>query len=101
MSNKTPGSGRKKGSLNKSTTELMEIAEKVGVNPFEILLKFANGNHIDLGYTDRLPPEVRMKAAAEAAKYLYAQRRALEVKDDTPIKVIVEDYTTPAVKNGA
>lgn len=97
--------GRKKGSPNKRTRELIERADAIGVDPFEILLRFAKGDWKGLGYEsetmtkiaaggvkveiERIDPELRMKAAAEAAQYLYPKRKAIELKSDqeSPIEV--------------
>jgi hypothetical protein len=92
---KTPGSGRKPGTLNKKTEDLQSLAEEMGVHPFKILLQFASGNWKDLGYEDEydlkytqqgepykvrvIQPETRVKAASEAAQYLYAKRKQIEI----------------------
>lgn len=87
--------GRVKGTLNKATINLRELAEKLGVNPFEILLHFASGNWKALGYDsstriasftqsgdpiydDVIKPADRLKAAAEAVSYLEPKRKAVE-----------------------
>jgi hypothetical protein len=91
---KTPGSGRPKGGMNKRTADLVELAEKLGCNPVEVLLRFAMNDWKGLGYESEtrflqdglkgekeimhIPPETRMKAAAEAAQYLYPKRKAVE-----------------------
>lgn len=86
--------GRKKGTPNKSALPLREIAERMGVNPFEILLRFAHGDWKGLGYEAEcyfsekpdgavkmgyvISPEVRAKCAAEATQYLEPKRKAIE-----------------------
>lgn len=92
---RTPGSGRKPGSLNKDKSQCQELAERLGVNPFQILLHIAAGDWVSLGYTQQMiiGLDIRVKAAAEASKYLYSQRKALEVTAPEPIQVIIEDYT--------
>jgi hypothetical protein len=86
-------SGRKPGTPNKKTQELRDLADKLGVNPFEILLHFAKGNWEALGYEgptvtkvtqggvvveDRISPELRSSSAREACKYLFPQLKAVE-----------------------
>lgn len=105
---KTPGSGRKKGTPNKVTAACRELADRLGVSPFEVLLHFAAGDWQALGYETatqrrvnahgmweefRIDPATRMKAAAEASKYLYPQRKSMQLDVDGSIKVLIEDYT--------
>jgi hypothetical protein len=91
---KTPGSGRKAGTPNKDSLDLHKIADELGIHPFRILLHFAAGNWKELGYSSEndikytqtgtpfevrvIQPEVRMKAAAQAAEYLYPKRKLIE-----------------------
>lgn len=99
--------GRVKGVPNKSTQDLHEIAERLGVNPFEILLHYANGNAEALGLscgstlsdmladqldgedlervkeleaklTNPISAELRQKSAKDACEYLFAKRKAIE-----------------------
>jgi hypothetical protein len=85
--------GRGKGTPNKRSMELREKAEALGVSPFEIMLLFAMGNEKALGYEGPqikvlkdggvvempwITPEMRLKAAAEAASYLYPKLKAIE-----------------------
>lgn len=92
-----PGSGRKKGSRNKRGLELVEMAQELGVEPFEIMLLFAKGDWKALGYKQEtyvtsdgpkgtsyknyIEPETRLDAAAHCSKYLYPQLKSVEVKD--------------------
>jgi hypothetical protein len=86
--------GRAKGTPNKTSLPLKELAEKLNCNPFEILLRFAMGDAKGLGYAidtvgqttpkgeiiekPLISPEMRIKAASEAAQYLYPKRKAIE-----------------------
>jgi hypothetical protein len=97
-----PQAGRKKGTPNRKTHEAQELAKKLGIDPFEILLHFAAGNWEKLGYTsprrivsagmgvtieiDQISPEMRVKAALEASKYVRPVLKAIEWKGD-PAKV--------------
>lgn len=88
--------GTRKGVPNKKALHLHELAEKLGVNPFEILLYFAKGDWEALGYDNSIyvressdgttttlgytiTPEVRAKAAIEACKYLFPQKKAIQL----------------------
>lgn len=62
--------GRVKGTPNKSTQDLFAICEKHGINVFEGMLMFCKD-------PDKI---IAMKAHTECAKYLYPQRKAVEVK---------------------
>lgn len=103
--------GRQKGTKNKSRTAVEETAARLKVNPFEVLCLFAKGDWKALGYEAEcyfaekpdgavkmgyvISPEMRVTAAKEASKYLYPQKKALEVSTDETkgFKVILEDYT--------
>lgn len=98
-------SGRRKGTPNKDTKELMEIALRLGVSPFEVLLLFVKGDWKSLGYDMEkqivssndhgdiykytIEPSVRAKCATEAASYLYPKRKAIELSTDpeNPIEI--------------
>ena len=91
---KTPGSGRKKGKPNAPTQTLMDIVRRVGMDPFEVLVRLANEDWQGLGYPARtttsftsagiefeefiISPELRGNSAKEATKYIHAQRKAVE-----------------------
>lgn len=84
---------RPKGSPNARTVQLHEIAEKLGCNPFEVLIHFAKGDFDALGYEKHqikvtkdggtemeltISPELRQRSAKDACEYLYPKRKALE-----------------------
>jgi len=82
--------GRRAGTPNKKTVDLMNLARKLGVDPFEILLLVAKGSWKKLGYeSDQITLANRLWAAAEAAQYLYPKRKSVEHsgKDGGPIEV--------------
>lgn len=103
--------GRQKGTKNKNRTAVEEMAARVGVDPFEILCFFAKGDWKSLGYEAEcyfaekpdgavkmgyvISPEMRVTAAKEASKYLYAQKKAVEISasEDKGFVVKIEDYT--------
>lgn len=66
---KTPGSGRKKGTPNKSRETLLEICARRGVVPFEALIEI---------YQTAEKEETQLAAIKEAAKYIYPQLKAIE-----------------------
>ena len=94
--------GRKKGTPNKKTMQLLERCEALNVDPFHIQLLFANGDWAALGYKSEfdvkligenaveervISPELRQKSAAEVCQYLYAKRKAIEHSLDSPPEV--------------
>lgn len=103
--------GRQKGSPNKVNGLARDLAEKLGINPLEILLYFAAGDWESLGYPgpillkitadgahemDRISAEMRKSAASDASKYLYPMQKAVELKSDegNGIRIVVEDFTS-------
>lgn len=71
--------GRKKGTPNKRTFDAHALAESMGVDPLKVLLDLCS---------DR-DSSIRLGAAKEAAKYLYYQKKAVEVSGNplAPIQV--------------
>lgn len=101
-----------KGGTHHARKSAAELAERLGVDPMEVLLNIVSGNYKALGYktefvakispngdtveVDRISLDMRLQAAKEACKYLHSQLKAVEVKnaaDDVGFKVIIEDYT--------
>ena len=90
--------GKPKGIKHKKTVLLEETAARLKCDPFKILCLFANGDWKALGYENEcyfsekpdgavnmgyvIAPEMRLHAAKEAVKYLYAQKRSVEVIAD-------------------
>jgi hypothetical protein len=83
----------RKGIPNKRTADLLDLAQELDCNPFEILLHFAKGNFKELGlpeWTEKtskqgdkvmeptISPELRQKSAKDACEYLFPKRRAVE-----------------------
>lgn len=99
---KTPGSGRKKGTPNKSRAPLEDKAQELCIDPFEILLYFAKGDWRALGYETEtytvfsgkegdianeelyIPTAVRARAASDACQYLYPKLKSIEHEIKTP-----------------
>lgn len=90
--------GRPPGALNKRSQELKELAEELGINPFEIMLRLAANDWEGLGYKegerrievagggsyyeDVIPPALRGQMAKEAIKYLAPQLKSVEHSSD-------------------
>ncbi len=74
--------GRQKGTPNKKTVQLKERAQRLGFDPFEMLLRVAKGDWQGLELDGPISIELRVRAACEACKYLYPQRKAIEVSDE-------------------
>lgn len=104
--------GRKKGTPNAKTFNAKAIAEELGVDPFRLLLLFASGDFKSLGYEAELyhaekpdgtvtmgyviTPELRAKCASEATKYLYPQRKAVELSNGAEgdgFAIVIKDYS--------
>lgn len=90
------GAGRKPGSINKRQRTILETAERVGCDPFEILLLFAKGDWEALGYKSEkvtvsisdagivekytIDPNTRAKCASEAVQYIVPKLKSIEHK---------------------
>lgn len=80
--------GRPKGSLNTRTRRIEELARELNCDPLEILMRFAKGDWQGLGYDRRtnkntgydiISPGDRIAASKEAAQYMYAKLKTIEV----------------------
>lgn len=119
MAGRKPGGpktgGRKAGTANKKTVEAQEIADRNGINPFEILVWFAQGNWEKLGYDsqrvtkygasglpyqeDVISPELRQSSAGKAVEYLYPKRKAIEQSiTDNTVTTITRTVINKAVE---
>jgi len=104
-----PGSGRQKGTPNKTTQELHDKCAELGVDPFHVLLLFAKGDYEALDYEKErvkmvtengdeiteltISPELRQKSAKDACEYLHSKRKSTEHSvDDKGFKILIEDY---------
>lgn len=66
---RTPGSGRVKGTPNKKTQTLFEVCEEEGIDPFRGLLMLTK--HADV--------TIKLQALKEVCRYLYPIRKAVEI----------------------
>ena len=89
--------GRRTGTPNKRSYDAQLLAEKMKVDPLKILLMFAKRDWKGLGYDspqyvdsfsplngdplmkDVVTPDIQIKAASAAVKYLYSQKKAVKV----------------------
>lgn len=110
------GPGRPKGSKNKHTFQVEEIAQKYDLEPFEILTMIAMGDWKGMGFEaktkttftmngieveeENIPLKDRVMAAKECAKYLYSAKQAIALSTgESGFKVIVEDYGKEILRN--
>ena len=71
-------------------------AARLQVDPFEVLCLFAKGDWQTLGLDpDAITARHQLTAAVNACKYLYSQKRSVEISnpDGTGFRVEVVDYT--------
>jgi len=76
-----PTAGRRKGAKNKKTIAAAEKAKEMGIDPFELLLLFAKGDNVSLGYSkkDPIPMDLRLSATKEACSYIHPKRKSIEM----------------------
>lgn len=90
--------GRQKGTKNKSTISVEETAKRLGVDPFEVLCLFVKGDKKALGLKGKaeISASFRLAAAQTACRYLYSQKRSVEITnpDGTGFRVSIVDYST-------
>lgn len=82
---RTPGSGRKKGTLNKERQNLFEVCAKHGVDVFEGMVILAS---------EEEDPDKRFDKLDRLAQYLYPKPKSVEVTgDQAGIALVIKDYT--------
>lgn len=109
--------GREKGTPNKTTQELHDLARELDCDPFKILLLFAKRDYAALGlpeYTMKvvgrgedsieieeltISPELQQKSAKDAAEYLYPKRKAIEHKMEETVTKSLEQYLLEVGQN--
>lgn len=104
--------GRPKGSKNRTVQVVEDLVTKLDVDPLEVLMLFAKGDWKALGYKAEstiaytsagieyekptISTDNRINAATSAVKYIYSQKKAIELSNQTEsegFRIIVEDYT--------
>lgn len=86
MANGFKSGGRKSGTPNKYTQSLYDKCAEAGVDPFMVFIDMIKDPSID--------PHLKLKAATEAAKYLYPTRKAVEVSTAAPQLIEVTNQLT-------
>lgn len=80
------GVGRKKGTPNRKTADLLAKCEAKGVDVFELMLEYA---------IHPCEPTLRFQALKELCQYIYPKRKAIEhdlTTGEAGFRIIVEDY---------
>lgn len=105
--------GRAKGVPNKSSQDLMNKANELGVDPFHILLLYAKRDWKGLGYdsetttkvlkdggtleVERITSDMQIECAREVCHYLYPKRKAIELSNEggesDGFKIVIQDYS--------
>lgn len=102
--------GRQKGAKGKMNFNAMELAQELGIDPLEFLLRMARGDYEYFGFTEpnkvsytnagiefeepNLKMSDRVTCAKEAAKYLHSAKQAMAIStDEAGFKITVEDYS--------
>ena len=81
---KTPGSGRKKGTPNKRRS-VLEACEQVGIDPFQEMAKVAAGKH-----ENAMLMEYQFDAIKELCQYLEPKKKAIEHSGEVNQRLIEE-----------
>jgi hypothetical protein len=95
-----PGNpGKPKGAVHSFTRAARETAARLDIDPFEILLHFAAGDHRHLGYDKPIDPWIRCRAAQEAAQYILPKLRAIEQKKSNPLDGMTPEQRLEAMRH--
>jgi hypothetical protein len=77
--------GRRLGTPNKRTLELVERLAELGCDPIDGLAKIA--------LADATSPELKVRCYSELAQYVYPKRKSVDLgaaKDSEPLKIVFE-----------
>jgi hypothetical protein len=105
-----PGNpGKPKGAVHGFTQKAKEVAARLGIDPFEILLRFAAGDWKALGYKSEkyskkstrfiISPETRAKAAQEATQYIVPKLRQIEEAKPNALVGMTPEQRLEAMKH--
>lgn len=87
----------RKGAKSKFNQDVEATAKRLKIDIFEVILLYAKGDwkELDLFNQNSISPEMQLQAAIQAAKYLYPQKRSVEIsnKEDQGFNIIIKDYT--------
>lgn len=75
--------GRKAGTRNKRTTELIKAIEKSGLTPLDYLLSVLRD--------EEKPENIRLQAARDSAPYIHQKLQSLEVQSNVTMNHVVSD----------
>jgi hypothetical protein len=111
--------GRKKGTPNLASNEVIARAQEMGIDPLGILLNFAAGRWEALGYNsptrtvttkegpvevDVISPELQQKSAKDVMPFMYPQLKAIEHKGDAAnnfMQTLAQVMASTVAKNNA
>jgi hypothetical protein len=98
--------GRQKGVKNLLTRRVSETAQRLGIDPFEILLRFAAGDWRGLGYKREthsegftIEPAVRARAAEQVAQYILPKLRSIEQTKPSALEGMTPEQRLEAMKH--
>lgn len=93
----TKTGGRKKGTPNKSTLNLVERMEELRAqgldcDPIRVLMEFSIGKQLNedgqlVPISPAVEPRDRIKAAAELCSYVFPKRKAMEITGETGTQI--------------
>lgn len=111
MAKGTKTGGRQKGTKNKHSFQVEEIAHKYAMEPFEFAMAVLNNDWKKLGFDQankiivgekagiefsleepNIKLAERVKCADFASKYLYSPKQVIQHTGEVGIKIIVEDF---------
>ena len=105
MAGRQKTGGRKANTPNKKTVEAQAIADRLKVDPFELLLLYAKRDWKRLGYKSEnsirmvndtvieepvISPELAASSASKACEYLLPKRKSVEVTGDSLVVTHIE-----------
>jgi hypothetical protein len=87
--------GRTKGTPNKRSLQVEEMAAQYKLDPFDFLMKVVNNDWEGIGVEpDKITTDHRIQAAKFASKYLYSEKKPLELDvNKQSITIEIKDYT--------
>lgn len=110
--------GRQKGTPNKRTQEVIDLAAKLGVSPMEVLLRITGNDWQGLGYeaptfvkltkegpveVERITLQDRLSAAKATADFIYPKLKAIEhsgsVESEAVLTPVTREAIIEAIKN--
>ena len=100
--------GKPKGAVHALTSRVRDTAQRLGIDPFEILLRFAAGDWKALGYKSEkykkstkyvIEPFIRAKAAQEAAQYIFPKLRTIDQPKANALEGMTPEQRLEAMKH--